>query len=672
MEYVDCALTTNTNDRSLSCNFDANFCYYYQDITSDFQWQREQKAQYGDTGPYADHTGNDGFFAYMPSYYPQETGQKARLHSSLQTSINQNICIRFWYFMFGKKLDRLNLYLDQYKTTNINGNFTRRLVWSKFGTQGRKWFEGRLTINSNLPWKITYEGIVGQEYSSDIALDDLDSYVGECAPTKLCNFEANFCEFKNTYDGVADINWLRGMPPNSSFTDHTTNSYFGSFAYIDFKNGNVNSKARLVSANYFPNGIECLQFWYLNNGLNSSKLNIYEKKQSNYGQAIWSKLSHENQLDWRFGEIDIGKSATGEYSIVFEGVKLKNDDKAIVAIDDLIIKIGECPKPIDCNFEDFNLCSWSQYKDNDLDWELSQGIFNYVGPDVDVTLGTDEGVYIYIDSNYPSKENDKARLMSDFIDPIDNGCFGVWYYMGKWADDAYFNVYMDDRVNGYKILNSINGSQGEAWFHLLLNVSNSYEFNLIVEGVIGDDFTSDLALDELTYSKTSCGQSSNEPSTTQISTTAYPATSLDCSFECNCVCQWQYDTTGEYNWTLNKGSTPNGLTGPSTDHTTDSQDGYYLYVKSILIDSSNSSAARIISPPSKIKSNGGCFKFFYHMYGSDVDKLNIYLREASSNDNGKPIWQKYGNKGDKWLFGHVYVEADSSETDFKFIIEATV
>ena len=115
---------------------------------------------------------------------------------------------------------------------------------------------------------------------------------------------------------------------------------------------------------------------------------------------------------------------------------------------------------------------------------MSQGIANYAGPDVDVTLGTDEGVYIYIDSNYPSKQNDKARLISDFIEPISDGCFGVWYYMGRWSQDAFFNVYKHDSVNGYVILNSINGSQGNVWNHLALNISNSYEFNLILEGEV--------------------------------------------------------------------------------------------------------------------------------------------------------------------------------------------
>jgi hypothetical protein len=483
MEYVDCAITVNTNDQSLSCNFEESFCFYYQDQTSDFEWEREKKTIFTDTGPQEDHTGNNGYYAYMSSYYPQQTGQKARFHSSLQTSTNQNICIKFWYFMFGKKMDRLNVYLDKYKTTNMKDDFNRTLIWSKLGTQGRKWFEGRITVNIDSPWKITYEGIVGQEFSSNIALDDLDSYIGNCAPTKMCDFEVDFCEFKNVIDSSADINWLRGLPSNSSYTDHTTNSFSGSVAYMDLKNSVINSIARLVSSNYLPNGLECLQFWYLNNGLNTSKLNVYEKQSNNY-ILKWSKISHENQLDWRFAQVNIGESAFDEFAIVFEGIILKKDDNAVVAIDDIILKIGECPQPIDCNFEDFTLCSWSQSKENDLDWELSQGKVNNIEPLIDVTLGTDEGVFIYIDSNYPSKQNDKARLISDYIDPVSNGCFGIWYYMGKWSTDAFFNIYMHDSEKGYVILNSINGSQGYAWNHLSLNISNTYEFTLIVEGEV--------------------------------------------------------------------------------------------------------------------------------------------------------------------------------------------
>jgi hypothetical protein len=188
---------------------------------------------------------------------------------------------------------------------------------------------------------------------------------------------------------------------------------------------------------------------------------------------------------------------------------------------------------------------------------------------------------------------------------------------------------------------------------------------------IGDDITSDIALDEITFRKTPCDQTTSETVPLET-TTSYPTSSFDCNFECNCICEWQYDTTGQYNWTLNKGSTLNDLTGPSSDHTTQSEDGYYLYLEGVLADPQTKLSGRIISPVSEITANGGCLKFFYHMYGADVDTLNVYFIEANSNDNGKPVWQKYGNKGDKWLFGHVYIQVTSSEVDYKFVIEGNV
>lgn len=62
------------------------------------------------------------------------------------------------------------------------------------------------------------------------------------------------------------------------------------------------------------------------------------------------------------------------------------------------------------------------------------------------------------------------------------------------------------------------------------------------------------------------------------------------------------------------------------------------------------------------------------MFGSQVYKLNIYnqLENAQSSVYGKPIWQKEGNQGDRWLFGHIYVENPSYYYKMKFMIEAIV
>lgn len=133
------------------------------------------------------------------------------------------------------------------------------------------------------------------------------------------------------------------------------------------------------------------------------------------------------------------------------------------------------------------------------------------------------------------------------------------------------------------------------------------------------------------------------------------------------MCLWQNDTTANFNWTINSGVTTTFLTGPSADHTTDSPYGHYLFIEASAPQKPNDTA-RIISPSLNINSNGGCFKFFYHMYGANIYKLNIYLQN-SNGQLGKPVWQKQGNKGNVWLFGHLFIESGSN---LKILVEGVV
>ena len=102
--------------------------------------------------------------------------------------------------MFGEDIDTLNIYLDQHESQLISSKFNRTLIWKKTGSQGNKWIEGRKTIISILPWKITFEGVVGYGHLGDISLDDLFSYDGKCLPTKSCDFEDGLCDFQNVDD----------------------------------------------------------------------------------------------------------------------------------------------------------------------------------------------------------------------------------------------------------------------------------------------------------------------------------------------------------------------------------------------------------------------------------------------------------------------------------------
>ena len=147
---------------------------------------------------------------------------------------------------------------------------------------------------------------------------------------------------------------------------------------------------------------------------------------------------------------------------------------------------------------------------------------------------------------------------------------------------------------------------------------------------------------------------------------------LDCNFDANTLCDWYTDPASQFSWTLNKGPTNTILTGPSVDHTTTSSSGYYIYMNANSPQAQPNSTAQVFSPYVKLKENeGGCLQFFYHMFGPDVNQLNLYT--SAETAGVKPVWQKKFNKGDKWLFGHFNIETTQAKSsNILFVFEGVV
>ena len=59
-------------------------------------------------------------------------------------------------------------------------------------------------------------------------------------------------------------------------------------------------------------------------------------------------------------------------------------------------------------------------------------------------------------------------------------------------------------------------------------------------------------------------------------------------------------------------------------------------------------SARIISPTVNIQ-GPACVLFWYHMYGADVNRLNMYSKVPGTSRLGQPYWTRSGTKGDRWL-----------------------
>ena len=68
--------------------------------------------------------------------------------------------------------------------------------------------------------------------------------------------------------------------------------------------------------------------------------------------------------------------------------------------------------------------------------------------------------------------------------------------------------------------------------------------------------------------------------------------------------------------------------------------------------------ARIISTDfNPTSSRGRCVKFAYHMYGTSIGALSIYIKTGAGNQSETLIWSNSGNHGNQWILGQAPVRS---------------
>lgn len=95
-------------------------------------------------------TGGSGNFIYTLAAGPPET-EVARLVSPVVSSPDSDLCVSFWYHMFGSRIGALHI--KQRKET-VDGP-ADILLWTVSGHQGNRWREGRVLVpRTNKPYQV--------------------------------------------------------------------------------------------------------------------------------------------------------------------------------------------------------------------------------------------------------------------------------------------------------------------------------------------------------------------------------------------------------------------------------------------------------------------------------------------------------------------------------------
>ncbi len=137
----------------------------WQQVTNDnMDWVfRTGSTPSGNTGPSSAILGN--YYLYLEA--TSNTGNRGVVISPLYT-IPQGYEMRFNYHMYGLNMGSLNIEISSNGT-----NWTS--VWSKSGDQGNIWHEAIVDLSSygGSSRYIRFNGLIGSDYRSDIAIDNI-------------------------------------------------------------------------------------------------------------------------------------------------------------------------------------------------------------------------------------------------------------------------------------------------------------------------------------------------------------------------------------------------------------------------------------------------------------------------------------------------------------------
>ena len=87
-----------------------------------------------------------GHYVYIESSAPRVQGDKARIISKTYPAAD-NMCLTFWYHMYGTFIGSLDVYASSY------GNLGTA-IWKEYGNKGNMWKMAQATVQTTSPFQV--------------------------------------------------------------------------------------------------------------------------------------------------------------------------------------------------------------------------------------------------------------------------------------------------------------------------------------------------------------------------------------------------------------------------------------------------------------------------------------------------------------------------------------
>ncbi|XP_047354869.1 MAM and LDL-receptor class A domain-containing protein 1-like [Vespa velutina] len=521
----------------------------------------------------------------------------------------------------------------------------------------------------------------------------------------FCDFgplpSLSLCEWQN---GSDSLDWMAGSGLGTNWfggpsSDSTTNTMEGGYAFVETSQTpskgvtSKNSGARLHSPQLGNTGVSgtCVMFKYSMDGLSVAGLRVLlhlgfdeysikkepddvisfqnftipfcKSAKTESERVIWHAHYYDLEM-WQ--QAQILYTYPDVHSLIIEAVPVDSTDpsrlfRGYIAIDDIDLQPGTSCVGF-CNFAG-GFCDWNNDAEDDFDWTISRGSRNpATGPTMDSSSDrTTAGGYAYIDSRFPRRPGDTARLISSSF-PATNSdapiCIHFWFHMfgtGIGNLKLYLRHFRDlDAV--LQEIWGLSGNAGNAWYMSQITIGSLDDYQLIFEASVGNTGMGDIAIDDITFTYGAC------PVYPQVAATI----SRDCTFEVD-ECDWintRDPDRVEWERVSNQVLSSRNQRKPySNGNTGTRHNEYFLTLGKSRSGSFGGGIAQLVSREMSGSDNPLCITFWYIMFESFIDStgpslgvLRIYIQpNDESSAEPRPIWQLYNDQGPTWNYAQTNI-----------------